>query len=201
MIYDKLRPFIERPSKDSYQQATALWNDYSTYINNIDLRDLFKEQMENLEKEQTNKETVFDLKTNTKSETISKFWETLSSKHKDKIIYIDIWATWCGPCRGEMPSAIDLHDYFKDKPVAFVNLCLASDKDEWKKVIDKYNFTGDNYFFNEDETNLFRSQLKFEGYPTFMIIDKNGNLVNKDAPRPSSGDEIKNMLNKLIDKY
>ncbi len=127
-----------------------------------------------------------------------KFLETLHSKHKNKIIYIDIWETSCGPCRAEIPFEIELQDYFKSKSVAFVNLCLSSKKEDWEKVISQNHIKGDNYFFNEEETDLIRSGLKFPGYPTYMIMDKKGNLINKDAPRPSWGVEIRNILNKLL---
>jgi len=100
----------------------------------------------------------------------------------------------------EISYSIELQKFYKDKPIAFVNLCLFTNKDDWEKVIDKSHFTGDNYFFNEDESNYIKDQLKFAGFPTYMIIDKNGNLIDKNAPRPSAGDEIKNLLNKMINK-
>jgi hypothetical protein len=91
-----------------------------------------------------------------------------------------------------------LHSQFENKPIAFVNLCLASKRDDWKKFLTKHHIKGDNYFFNEDETKLLENELDIRGYPTYMIMDGNGVIINKNAPRPSSGNEIKDLLNKLL---
>ena len=128
------------------------------------------------------------------------FWKILKEKYKGKVIYIDIWATWCGPCRGEIPYAIELHEYFKGKHIAFANLCLSSNKNEWKKIVKNNNIKGDNYYFNKAQSQLLRNKLQFKGYPTYLILDKKGNLVDKDAPRPSSGERIKKILNKWNEK-
>jgi hypothetical protein len=67
-------------------------------------------------------------------------------------------------------------------------------------MLDKGTLRGENYFFNKVQTQLLRKQLKFIGYPTYMIIDKAGKLVNKNAPAPSSGDRIRKVLNEWIEK-
>ena len=189
--------FVYRSSAEDF---LLLFSSYGTHIENQELVNILQEKKSGINTQANEEETILDLKLTTKSETIEKFWETVFSKHKDKIIYIDIWATWCGPCRSEIPYAIDLHNYFEGKPIAFVNLCFASKKDDWEKFIAKNNIKGDNYFFNEEEKVLLKNELNFTGYPTYMIIDKKGNLINKNAPRPSSGDEIINILNKLIEE-
>jgi thiol-disulfide isomerase/thioredoxin len=201
MIYQRFCDFLSIPVNDTLKQDLIyLWASFSPLIKNSELLDLLREKKSDFERQGSNKEIASNLKSNSKSETIDKFWETVHSKYKGKIIYIDIWATWCDFCRTEISPAIVLHDQFRDKPIAFINLCLLSDKDDWEKLIKKSHLTGDNYFFNEDESNLLRDELKFVNYPTYMIIDKNGNLIEKDAPRPSSRDEIKNMLNNLLEK-
>ncbi len=196
MIYKFFLGLLENP----FSGRDALWKKYEDYIGNQELVNILREKKSRIENQDNGEETALKLKFNTKSESIENYWKTITSKHKDKIIYVDIWATWCGPCRDEIPHAIDLHDYFEGKPVAFVNLCLASKKDDWKKFLTQNHIGGDNYFFNEDETKLLRDDLKFHGYPTYMIIDKNGALIEKNAPRPSSDEEIKNVLMKLLNK-
>lgn len=184
----------------SSEDRDAIWEKYKHYIKEQELVKILKEKKYRIENQDDDEVTTLEMNLNSKSGIIQKLWETISTKHKNKIIYIDIWATWCGPCRSEVPHAIELHNYFEGKPVAFVNLCMASKKDDWKKFIAQNHIKGDNYFFNEDETKLLREELKFHGYPTYMIMDQKGNLINKNAPRPSSGDEIKGVLNKLLEE-
>jgi len=65
-------------------------------------------------------------------------------------------------------------------------------------MIKENNIRGDNYFFNDAQTQILRDKLKFEGYPTYMIIDKNGKLIDKNAARPSSNEILRKRLNELI---
>jgi len=196
MLYNFFLGLLE----NSFAGRDSLWERYEPHLNNKLLVNILREKkLISANRKKTN-ETTLDLMTKSKSEIVQKFWKTFSTKYKDKIIYIDIWATWCGPCRSEIPYAIDLQNYFKGKPVAFVNLCLASKKDDWKKFIAQNHIEGDNYFFNRDETALLRGELKFHGYPTYMIIDKEGKLADKNAPRPSTGKTIIDLLDKLIEE-
>ncbi|MEN8194027.1 MAG: TlpA disulfide reductase family protein, partial [Bacteroidota bacterium] len=185
---------------NSKEEAEILFKNFGSNISNKLLYNILQKKKSRIESQDEKQETILDLKLNSKSETVNKFWKSISTKHKNKIIYIDIWATWCGPCRSEIPHAIDLHNSFEDKQVAFVNLCLASSRDDWEKSVIQNHIKGDNYFFNEDETAILREELKFHGYPTYMIINKKGKFVNKNAPRPSSGGTIKDLLNKLIEE-
>jgi thiol-disulfide isomerase/thioredoxin len=168
----------------------------SNYLNNTILIKLLKERKENLTNQNQIKISLLD---NDKEQEINgDFLIELAKKHKGKVIYLDVWATWCGPCRSEMPYAIELHKHYKGKEISFVNLCLSSDKTEWTKTIKNLNIGGENYFFDKDQSQLIKSKLKVTGFPTYLIIDQEGNIVESKAPRPSSNQKIKDRLNKIL---
>jgi thiol-disulfide isomerase/thioredoxin len=108
----------------------------------------------------------------------------LSDKYKGKVLYIDVWATWCGPCMEEFKSTPNLHNHFKDRDVVFVNLCLSSNIDSWKPTILRNNVGGENYFLDEKASQLFMGDNNLGGFPSYLIIDKNGE-IHYSAPRPS----------------
>jgi thiol-disulfide isomerase/thioredoxin len=110
----------------------------------------------------------------------------LMKKYEGKVLYIDVWATWCGPCYEEFKSAPALHKYFKDKDVIFVNLCLQSTTMEnWKHAITIHNINGENYFLDDNASQLFMGENNLRGFPSYLIIDKNGEL-HYPVPRPSN---------------
>ncbi len=124
--------------------------------------------------------------------------ELIKKKHKGKVIYMDIWASWCGPCRAQMAPAHELHKLFNDKDVVFINICMASPQKHWIKVINEYKVLGENYFFDSDLSAEASAKLLSGGYPTYILIDKKGQIRNKKAPYPSNlskiGDEIEKLL-------
>ena len=185
---------------ESFEDYEVVSKKIDVYIENETLKSVLFEKENEYKKQKALDISFLDPETNEEKEITGDFWKELKRKYKGKVVFVDIWATWCGPCRGEIPHAIELHEYFKGKEIAFVNLCLASNKNEWEKMIKNSNIKGDNYFFSKPQTQLLRDKLQFEGYPTYLIIDKQGNLVNKNAPRPSSGEKIKQVLNDLIEK-
>mgnify|MGYP001257695760 CR=1 FL=1 len=130
----------------------------------------------------TEKEKYFSGK-----EDEEKFNKFLETNRGVRPVYIDFWASWCGPCIGEMPSSMELVEKYKGK-IAFVYLSLDDDIEAWKKAIKKYNIdrTFMTHHFrigsNSDAAKLF----SVDKIPRYILIDKQGNYVNLDARRPSS---------------
>lgn len=185
---------------ESYKDYKIVSQDKDRYLANETFKKALLEKEHDYENQDKMDISFLDSETDKAKKIKGDFWSKLKEEHQGKVMYVDIWATWCGPCRGEIPHAIELHDYFDSNDIAFINLCLASNENEWKKMIKSNNIKGHNYYFNRFQTQILRDKLQFEGYPTYLIIDKQGNIVNKNAPRPSSGKKIRQELNNWIEK-
>jgi thiol-disulfide isomerase/thioredoxin len=123
-----------------------------------------------------------------KSDDASKFIEEIISNANGKVIYIDNWATWCGPCKAEFKEASPaLHEKFKED-VEFVYLCHASKEKAYIPSIAEYQIKGKHYFLTEEQGSIVQQQINLEGFPTYTIFDKKGNRVLSDyIHRPSYG--------------
>lgn len=126
------------------------------------------------------------------------FEKLINEKYNGKVVYVDIWAEWCGPCLAEMAPARELQSLFRDKEVAFVNICMSSKQEAWIKHVKNDKIGGDNYYFDEDLSAEAAASLLSGGYPTYILIDKAGKIRNKNAPRPSALSEIGNEIDKLL---
>jgi thiol-disulfide isomerase/thioredoxin len=125
-------------------------------------------------------------------------FSSLLAKHKDKVLYIDCWATWCSPCRAEMPHSKKLMQKFEGKDIEFIFLCIDSEKDGWKAMLSELQISGTHYFLNKAESSALRNILGISGVPHYLLIDKNGVIVKQGIDiRPSTGmaeSEIQKLL-------
>lgn len=122
----------------------------------------------------------------------------IKEKYKSKVVYMDIWATWCAPCREQMVPAKELHKLFHNKNVIFLNICMKSNQEAWAKIVGNGEIEGENYFFDDDLSSEAATSLLSGGYPTFILIGKDGKIRTKEAPRPVSISQASEAIDKLI---
>lgn len=101
-----------------------------------------------------------------------------------KYVYIDVWATWCGPCRGELPHLKELEHQFKGKNIAFVSISCDQDKAAWEKMVKEEKLEGIQLHFGSDQT--FMNDYMIRGIPRFILLDREGKILAAEMTRPSN---------------
>ncbi|MES2573624.1 MAG: TlpA disulfide reductase family protein [Bacteroidota bacterium] len=118
---------------------------------------------------------------------------------KGKYVYVDVWATWCGPCRAEIPHLKKMEEKYNGKNIAFVSISVDTQKDfeKWKSFVTDKNLGGVQLFADKDWNSDFIKSFGINSIPRFILIDPNGKVVQADASRPSSP-QLKEDLDKLL---
>lgn len=122
----------------------------------------------------------------------------LAKTYRNKVLYIDIWSTSCGPCIAQFTYAKELHKLYSKDDVVFVNIYLTSTLKSWVSVIKDKKVEGENYYIDDDNSAIFMDMCKIPGYPTYMLMDKTGKLVDKSAPEPQNISAVSKMIDKLL---
>lgn len=117
---------------------------------------------------------------------------------RGKYVYIDVWATWCTPCKYEIPFLKEVQAQYKNKNIAFVGISIDTKKDEqlWKETVKLKELGGVQLLADKDYNSQFIKDYFISGIPKFILIDPQGNIVNYDAPRPSE-EKLKTLFNSL----
>lgn len=110
---------------------------------------------------------------------------------KGKYVYIDMWATWCNPCKQEIPYLKKVEDKYHGKNIAFVSISVDREKDyeTWKNMVSDMNLGGIQLYSKRDQA--FSGAYKVNSIPRFILLDPQGNIVDANAPRPSNPKLIK----------
>lgn len=118
---------------------------------------------------------------------------------KGKYVYIDIWATWCPPCKREIPYLQKLDEELKGKNIAFISISVddhngrRGSKKAWQNMVTSRNLSGTQLFADKSFGSEFIAAYRINSIPRFILIDPAGNIVNANAKRPSSP-SLKNEL-------
>lgn len=106
---------------------------------------------------------------------------------KGKIVYVDFWASWCDPCLREMPFSKKLREDVAYKDVVFIYLALNDKQSRWEAVWEKADLKNQahNYLILNSKDAPFVKKYKISSIPRYMIFDKEGQLLNNNAPTPS----------------
>jgi len=116
-----------------------------------------------------------------------------------KYVYIDVWATWCGPCIREIPSLKEVEKDYHDKNIAFVSISIDTKKDyqKWRDMVVEKELGGVQLMADNDWKSEFVTKFGILGIPRFILLDSEGNIISADAPRPSNP-KLREMLQELI---
>ena len=101
---------------------------------------------------------------------------------KGKYVYIDVWATWCGPCRKEIPHLQRLEETLEGEDIYFVSLSCDTKRDAWEDRVKK-GMKGIQILLNPDDT--FMQEYMISGIPRFILLDREGHILSHNMSRPS----------------
>lgn len=122
--------------------------------------------------------------------------QTILDKYKGKAVVIDIWATWCGPCRAGHQAMKPMKEEMKGKNIQFVYITSpTSPLNTWQEMIKEID--GDHYYLTKEQYSYILNKYESEGIPTYAIYDKNGNQTNKTIGFPGV-ETIREELEKVM---
>ena len=118
---------------------------------------------------------------------------------KGKMILIDVWGTWCGPCKEAMKHSQELYERMKPYDMFFLYMANNSSETSWKNVINEYNVTGENVGhvnLPADQQSAVEDFLKVNSYPSYFLIDREGHLLEVNAD-PRNLDQFEELVKRV----
>lgn len=122
-------------------------------------------------------------------------WSDLNGKY----LYLDFWATWCGPCIAEIPSLEKLQHDYAGKNITFVSISVDKEKDKgkWKQFVADKNLKGEQLWADEVNSRIFTGAFNMQQIPRFVLLDPEGRIVDANAARPSDV-RVRQLLDKVL---
>lgn len=117
---------------------------------------------------------------------------------KGKVVILNLWSSWCDICRNENKSFNELfHKYENNPRIAFISIAVFDTFNDWKSVLKEDKASGIQLFDKDRE--VFNSYIN-KHVPKFILIDKQGNIANFMAPKPSKGNDLEKLIIQELEK-
>ncbi len=127
-------------------------------------------------------------------------FENIVAPFRGKIVYIDVWGTWCGVCLSEMSNVPAMKKTLGNENIVYLYLCNNSPDEAWKTDIKRFMLEGDNcihYNLPKNQQEALEKYLGVSGYPTYHLVDRQGRLVPGVASRPSQVEALKEEITRI----
>lgn len=125
--------------------------------------------------------------------------DQIIAENKGKVVFIDFWASWCGPCREEMKKLPKFKKKFEGKDIVYVYISMDDNEAAWKKACTAEGISNERYNLMSSQLQRGSEALKgqsINAIPRYMIFNKKGELANGNAPR--YGKDLEKELNKYL---
>ncbi|GAB2973506.1 TlpA disulfide reductase family protein [Mucilaginibacter puniceus] len=123
--------------------------------------------------------------------------DSIRKENLGKVVLIDVWATWCGPCISEFPDSKKLMESYKGKDVKFVFLCTGVNKVLWNDHIGKLNLA-QHYYLNNEQSEALAKAFNISGIPFKILINKNGDIIETGNGLRANDELTAKKLDKLL---
>ena len=130
-------------------------------------------------------------------------FQKLIAPYRGRVVYVDVWGTWCGPCRSELEHLPQLHEELKDLPVTYMYLAKNSPEELWHKATKRFGLDGEdcvNLRLPASQQKAVEEFLEVRGFPTYILIAPDGSIADNKAPRPSMPSDVRQAIKKLYKK-
>ena len=116
---------------------------------------------------------------------------------KGQVVYVDFWASWCGPCRQQFPYSRTMKEKLSDKQkkkIVFLYISIDDKIENWKKAIDDLKIDGEHGISPGGWSSEVCRKYGISSIPRYMIIGRDGKIIDENAPRPSDPDLLQRLI-------
>lgn len=178
-----------------YPIVDSIFNTYTTYVNDITCQNFILQRLDDKKSSIALVNNLDDLEN---LDFVGEIFKEIKNDCSGKVLYIDVWGTWCGGCISAFPYSNKLFEELGNENIEFIYLCVNSTKSNWQKTKKEFGLKGTNYLLTKDQSAILSEKFNFHGVPRYIIIDKNGKIVDENAKHPYSG-ALKIELQKLME--
>jgi thiol-disulfide isomerase/thioredoxin len=171
-----------------FSRGEKAYNEFIASTNHADLKSILQATYESALKVAPGNEAPAFTLTSIDGDEIS------LSDFKGKVVYLDFWASWCGPCMREVPHAKELKKRFDGvDDLVFLYVSVDEDQEAWRRTVEQHQIQGVHLNIKGMNNETAR-QYNIKGVPSFFIIDREGVIKDNNPGRPSSGETIDQQL-------
>lgn len=196
--YERIN-YTRKPLRQDIMDSLTVWTGNSPALQGIKEKNEFYTALANRKLNQLVLKTVPEVEGMQEGKEIL---NKLTEPYRGKFILLDIWGTWCGPCKNALSHSQEEYQRLAKYDLQYMYLANNSPNDIWEAVVKEYNVTGENVVhFNlpREQQQAIERYLKVSAFPTYKVIDPEGHILDVEID-PRNLDATDELFKQLTGK-